>query len=90
MAPPAPAQSGIVCSSCGSNNVTITSEQTKSKGKVKGNGVIYKFVRLMLIICTGGLWLLVSKRKGRVNTKFKNETVGICQNCAHRWTIKGR
>ncbi len=75
----------MVCPKCGSNNVVVSTEQTSAKTKKKGTGLLRKLGRLTLIIFTGGLWLLIPKKKGYAKTKFKNDTVCICQNCAHKW-----
>ena len=81
----------MVCPKCGSENVLVTSEQVSSKAKTKGRGMglLWKFGRLMLIICTCGLWLLVGRRKETHKTKtvIKNQTVAICQNCGHKWVV---
>jgi len=78
----------MVCTKCNSNNVNVTVEQVSGKTKMKGKGFLYTICRWTLICCTGGLWLLVSKRKGTGKTKFKNNTVAICQNCGNKWTVK--
>ena len=77
----------MVCKKCGSENVLITSEQISAKTSNKGNGCLWKIGRWILIICTCGLWLLVGKHKGTGKTKFKNNTVCICQNCGNKWKI---
>lgn len=74
----------MTCPKCGSENVTVTLEQTGAKTSAKGNGYLWKFGRIMLICCTCGLWLLVGKHKGSGKTKFKNKTAAICQNCGNR------
>lgn len=75
----------MVCPKCKSENVTVTTEQVSAKTKGRGMGCLWSIGRLMLIICTCGLWLLVGKRKGTGKTKIKNKTVCLCQNCAHKW-----
>lgn len=81
----------MVCPKCGSENVTVTSEQVSSKSKSKGRsmGCLWKIGRWMLIICTCGLWLLIGRRKETHKTKttVQNQTVAICQNCGHKWTV---
>ena len=77
----------MVCPKCGSENVTVTIEQISAKTRNRGTGCLWGIVRAFLILCTCGLWLLVGKRKGTSKTKFKNETVCLCQNCAHKWSV---
>lgn len=71
------------CQKCGSENVKVDMVQTK--GKTNNAGPIYWCCRWCLIFCTMGLWLLVPSRKG--NTKFKNKTMAICQNCGNTWKV---
>ena len=78
----------MVCPKCGSENVVVTVEQTNAKTSSKGNGCLWQLGRWTLIICTCGLWLLVGKHKGTGKTKFKNQTVGVCQNCGHKFKVK--
>ncbi len=75
----------MVCPKCGSENVTVTTEQVSSKTKKKGTGLLYKLGRWTMIIFTGGVWLLLGRRKGSERTKVKNKTICICQSCAHKW-----
>lgn len=76
------------CPKCGSDNVMVTVEQKSAKTSNKGNGCLWRLGRITLIICTCGLWLLVGKHKGTGKTKIKNQTVGICQNCGHKFIVK--
>lgn len=75
------------CSKCGSQNVTISLEQSSAKTKVRGTGCLWSLMRLILIICTCGLWLIIGARKGTNKTKFNNRKVALCQNCGHKWYI---
>lgn len=75
------------CPKCGSDNVSVQVIQTAAKTSQKGNGCLWSFGRLTLIICTCGLWLLVGRHKGTGKTKVKNQTVCVCQNCGNRWNI---
>lgn len=77
----------MVCPKCGSQNVTVSTEQTGGKMSGHNRGCLWKFGRICLICCTFGLWLLVGKSKGKGNMKFKNQTVAICQNCGNKWNI---
>lgn len=77
----------MICPSCGSENVLIQSEQISGKSSHSGSSPLYSFGRLMLIICTCGLWLLVPKHSGSSKVKYKSQTVGICQSCGKKWVI---
>lgn len=75
----------MICPKCGSENVQITNEVVGSKTRGKKTGCLWQIGRLFLIVCTGGLWLLVGRRKETHKTKTKNRNIAICQNCAYRW-----
>lgn len=75
------------CPKCGSENVSVQVMQTEGKTRQRGTGCLWTLGRWTLILCTCGLWLLVGKRKGTGKTKFKNETVAICQQCGNRWKV---
>ena len=77
----------MVCPKCASENVQVTLEQVSAKTKKRGGGCLWGIGRGMLILCTCGLWLLVGRRKGTDKTKIKGNTVAICQNCGHKWTV---
>ena len=78
----------MVCPKCGSDKVQVTVEPAGVKTRTRNTGCLWTIGRWMLILCTCGLWLLVGKRKRTSNTKVKNETVAICQNCGNKWVIK--
>lgn len=77
----------MVCPKCGSENVLVQSEQVSGKSGISGGNPLMALGRIFLIICTCGLWLLVPKHIGSSKTKYKNNTVGICQSCGNKWTI---
>ena len=77
----------MVCPKCKSENVTVTTEQVSGKTGTKGTGCLWALGRWTLIICTCGLWLLIGKRKGTSSTKFKSQTVAICQGCGNKWKV---
>ena len=77
----------MTCPKCSSNNVQVTIEQVSAKTKKRGNGCLWGIARAFLILCTGGLWLLIGARVGSEKTKFKSNTVAICQNCGHKWVV---
>lgn len=73
------------CPKCGSENVSVQVVQAKAKTSQNSRGCMWKAMRVTLIICTCGLWLLVGKSKGSEKMKFKNESHAVCQNCGNRW-----
>lgn len=75
----------MVCPKCGSENVLVQSEAVNQKSSHKGNGCLWSFGRLVLIICTCGLWLIIGGHKGTSKTKIKHKTACVCQNCANKW-----
>lgn len=77
----------MICPKCGSENVNVTVEQVSGKTRTRNTGCLWTLGRWTLILCTCGLWLLIGKRKETGNTKFKNKTAAICQNCGHKWYV---
>jgi hypothetical protein len=77
----------VICSNCGSENVSVQIVQTAAKSRTKNKGCLYTLGRWFLIICTCGLWLLFGKKKAKTTTKFINKKVAICQNCANQWNV---
>ena len=78
----------MVCPKCSSENVQVTIEQLSAKTKKKGNGCLWSIGRGILIFFTLGLWRLIGKRSGSEKTKFKSNTVAICQNCGNKWNVE--
>lgn len=77
----------MICPKCGSSNVNVSVQQTSAKTKQRKMGCLWSIGRAFLIVCTCGLWLLVGRRSGTSTTKFKSETVAVCQECGNRWTV---
>ena len=50
------------CKKCGSENIQVVQGNSNTSGK----GILWGIGRLVLVICTAGLWLLIGKRKGKV------------------------
>lgn len=75
------------CPKCGSENVTVTTEQVE--GKITGHkrGCLWTLGRWTLICFTLGLWLIVGKSKGKSKMEFKNQTVAVCQSCGNKWNV---
>lgn len=82
----------MVCPKCGSENVTISMEETGSKTKktsVGFGGHVNNAARAFTAISTLGMSNLVWKKsKGEEKTKNVMQKVCLCQNCGHSWTIK--
>jgi DNA-directed RNA polymerase subunit M/transcription elongation factor TFIIS len=80
---------GIImfCPKCGSDKVNIQIVQTGAKSSTKGKGCLFSIGRLLLIICTCGLWLVFGKKKAKTKTTFQNQKMAICQNCGNQWNV---
>jgi ribosomal protein L37E len=81
------ANSNVKCKRCGSTNVQMQREQIGSKTGIKGRGCLASIGRTLLIICTAGLWLLVTKKRGTAKTKNKFRTLALCQDCGKSWYV---
>ena len=71
----------MMCPKCKSENVTV---QASTYTKSKSRSCLWN---LLLLVCTGGLWLiwmLVRKRKEKV----VHEKTCLCQACGYSWNIK--
>ncbi len=77
----------MICPKCGSTKIHITTEQISSKTSVRGSGCLWSLGRLFLIIFTCGLWLLIGKHNETGKTNFKNQTIGICQDCGYKFNL---
>ena len=73
------------CPKCGSSNISFQMVQTGAVTSTKERGCLFSLFRLILIICTCGLWLLFGRKKTKSKTKFTNQKMAICQNCGHQW-----
>lgn len=71
------------CPNCNSERVNV--QIVTDKVKTNHTGLLHSLGRLMLILCTCGLWLLVPKRKE--NSKMHNSKLAVCQDCGHSWKI---
>lgn len=73
----------MVCPKCSGSNVQVSMVQDK----LKTNHVspLARMGRLLLILCTCGLWLLVPKSKS--NSSIKNRKMAVCQSCGHSWRV---
>ena len=75
------------CPKCGSNNVNVQMVNEGAKTKHNGRGCLWECGRLLLILCTAGLWLLVGRSKGKSKTKIINKKMAICQACGNTWEL---
>jgi len=73
------------CPKCGSNNYEIV---PITKGKIKKRGIFMTLVHLLLIIGTGGLWIIIPILTGGSKGKIKTKTIGICRDCGNKFKIK--
>lgn len=80
------------CPKCHSPNTRIDLMQTSSKSSHKSNGLMghtNNAMRGITALSTLGMSNLVWKKsKGNSSTKFKNVSVGVCQDCGSNWRIK--
>ena len=73
------------CPKCGSNHISFQVIQTGATTRTKEKGCLYSLGRLILIVCTLGLWLVFGRKKSKSKTTFTNKKVAICQNCGYQW-----
>ena len=77
------------CPNCKSENVTVELVQTGGKTKKTGVGLgghLNNMARASAAVATlGASNLIWKKAKGEEKTKFKNQTMCICQDCGHTW-----
>ena len=82
----------MFCPKCGSDNVTVSIQQTSTKTKKHGNGFgghMNNMARGLTAACTLGISNLVWKKsKGGEKTVITNEKVCLCQNCGNSWIIE--
>ena len=80
------------CPNCGSENVTISLEETGTKTKKSGvgfGGHLNIMARGMTAVATLGMSNLVWKKaKGTEKSVAVKEKVCLCQNCGNSWIIK--
>lgn len=79
--------SNMKCKKCGSENVTVQMISENASTRTNHTSILRVFGRMILIVCTCGLWIFVPKRKENGKTKFKNKKQAICQDCGHSWNI---
>lgn len=73
------------CKRCGGSNISFQMVQTGGKSGHQGNGIgghSNNFARGITAMSSLGLSNLVwRKSKGSSKHKFKNESIGLCQDC---------
>lgn len=65
------------CHRCGSQNINSVSMQER-----KAWGCFGAMINFCLIICTGGLWLIIKRIFFK---KSKSQLYFVCNNCGHKW-----
>lgn len=73
----------MFCPNCGSQNVSV--QVLTDSARTRKRGCLWGLVRLVLIVCTCGLWLLIGRSASK--TKMQNHKEAICQNCGNSWRI---
>jgi len=84
----------MICPKCGSENVSIQAV-TESKLVDKHHGLIWwifvgwwwLFFKWMFLTIPALLFKIFGHKKQKIKSKTHNEAV--CQNCGHRWKVKG-
>ena len=71
------------CPRCGSSQVSV--QMVTHSARTRKRGCLWGLIRLTLIICTFGLWLIIGKSKSK--TKMQNHKEAICQSCGHSWRV---
>ena len=77
----------MLCPKCKSENVEIQIVNDKSVTRTKKTGCLWGIGRLILIICTCGLWLIIGKRKEKSKTTFTTKKIAVCKSCGHSWGV---
>lgn len=68
----------MICPKCGSTNIQAVSN---TQGKIKKRGCLMTLVHIALIVCTGGLWLIVPLLLSGSKGKIKTNIEFVCLNC---------
>lgn len=77
----------MTCPKCGSSNVDVQLVQDSAVTRTKKTGCLWRLGRLLLIVCTLGLWLIIGKRKSKSKTTYSTSKVAVCKQCGHSWNI---
>lgn len=77
----------MTCKKCKQPNVLIQQMESGSKTKTHKANALDKGVRLTGALMTGGLSLLLPKKKTNSKTKTSYKTVATCQDCGYSWEI---
>lgn len=83
----------MICPICGSENVTVKTERVGSDTRHNGGrytvSLARAIIRVLLICCTCGLWLLVPKRltsyKSKSTRSYTYQTICTCHACGYAW-----
>ena len=71
------------CPNCNGTNVSV--QIVTDSARTRNRGCLWGLIRLCLIVCTFGLWLIIGKSKSKTN--MQNHKEAICQDCGHSWRI---
>lgn len=77
----------MVCQQCDNDEMSFSSERVSTKIRQKRMGILYKLARLILVVCTFGLWLIMGAKKQTGKMIHKYRTVAICQGCGHKHEV---
>ena len=72
------------CPRCGAANVSV--QMVTDSMRTRGRGCLWTLGRLLLIVCTFGLWLIIGRSLAK--SKMKNHKEAICQSCGYSWKVR--
>jgi len=71
------------CPKCKSSNVNV--QVITESMRTRNRGCLWTLGRMILIVCTFGLWLIIGSAKSK--SKMQNHKEAICQNCGYSWKV---
>lgn len=77
----------MLCSNCGSDKVNVSLVQSGAISNTKKKGCLFAIGRLILIICTLGLWMIFGKKAAKTKTRIINTSMAVCQSCGNSWSV---
>ena len=71
------------CPKCGGTNVSV--QIVTDSMRTRNRGCLWTLGRMLLIVCTFGLWLIIGSSKSK--SKMQKHKEAICQTCGHSWKV---
>lgn len=78
----------LICPKCGGGNINVQMVQTREKTMTKKRGCLARIGRFIMIVCTGGLWLIFGKKKTVSSTLHLHKKVAFCNECGHSFRVR--